>query len=222
MEQTNAMPQYIAKKLAALPTPLTPAQKRMVTMRKNIEKKLRYDVLACFAMIVFIVSFFYLAVDGYLKAKQALDATYAQQNVIQVSTVLESHIVAVEVAQAEELTFATPMHKAIHDAANEFGVPESLMLGIAKAESSLGTHFAHDYDYNCHNWWGIRKVRDDGSYLRCFNDEVAGARTAAKLLATRYIGQGLDTPEKICPVWIGKKFAKQNCPHWIENVKSVN
>lgn len=214
------MPQHIARQLAVRVAPLTPAQKRAITMRKNIEKQMRRDVLACFAIIVFIVSFFYLAVDGYLNAKQALDATYAQQSVTQVDSMPRSAIVTVEVAQAQELTFATPMHKAIHEAANEFGVPENLLLGIAKAESSMGTDFAHPYDYNCNNYWGIRKVRVDGSYLRCFYTPEAGARTAAKLLKNRYIGQGLDTPEKICPIWIGKKYSEKNCPHWVEAVNT--
>ena len=111
------------------------------------------------------------------------------------------------------------MSLAIYKASKEFKVPMGLILGIAKAESSMGTRFVHKYDYQCHNWWGIRKVRNDGSYLRCFNDEVAGARTMAKTLRLYYLDEGRITPEQICQKWIGGKYAKQNCPHWVNNVK---
>lgn len=196
---------------------------RRVNAHKKMQQELRAEVFLHLFVTITVVLFLYLALDGYLKAKLALDAFYSQSYTTEAhSKEIEGFGSPVEAAMAASLTFETAMHKEIHDAAIEFNVPESLILGIAKAESSMGTHYAHDYDYNCHNWWGIRKVRDDGSYLRCFNDDRAGARTAASLLSRRYVSQGLNTPEEICPVWIGPAFAKQNCPHWIENVKSVN
>ena len=115
------------------------------------------------------------------------------------------------------------MEKAIKEASKEFGVPENLLIGIAHAESNFGKSFFHPYDYNCHNYWGLKggnmSARKDGSYLRCFNDDVAGARTMAKTLKLFYINEGKDTPEKICQKWIGGKFAKTHCPTWVANVK---
>jgi len=99
----------------------------------------------------------------------------------------------------------TEMISEIKLAAEEFDVPEGLILGIAQAESSMGKNFYNAYDKeNCHNWWGIRKLRDDGSYLRCFNDDKAGARTMAKLLREYYLDEGKDTPEKIVRKYVGR------------------
>ncbi len=122
------------------------------------------------------------------------------------------------------------MGKEIHLAAEEFGGDKhserlkGLLIGIAKAESSLGTKFYKTYDFNCHNYWGIRKVRNDGSYLRCFSDDKAGARTAASLLMRLYINMGLDTPEKIVKKWVGPingtVIKAENHKWWLNNVNA--
>jgi hypothetical protein len=110
------------------------------------------------------------------------------------------------------------MLDAMKRASREFDVPFELLVGIANAESSLGTSFQFRYDHNCHNWWGIKKLRSDGSHLRCFLSEEAGARTAAKLLRNHYFDEGYVTLEDICRKWIGNQFSEMNCPHWIRNV----
>ena len=115
----------------------------------------------------------------------------------------------------------TEMISEIKLAAEEFDVPKGLILGIAQAESSMGKNFYNAYDKeNCHNWWGIRKLRDDGSYLRCFNDDKAGARTVAKLLREYYLDEGKITTEAICQKWIGARFAEKNCPNWVKIIES--
>lgn len=121
------------------------------------------------------------------------------------------------------------MGKAIEQASKEFGVPATLIVGIARAESNLGKHFFNPYDFKCSNWWGLKggnmKNRKDGSSLRCFNDEVAGARTVAKTLKDHYLDEGRDTPSKICQKWIGAKFANKkqsngytHCENWVATV----
>lgn len=116
------------------------------------------------------------------------------------------------------------MGRQIKLASIEFGdgVDEQLKLiglsvGIANAESTLGKHFVIEYDKNCFNWWGIRKVRDDGSYLRCFIDAKAGARTEASLLKRLYIDMGLDTPELIVNKYVGNVWSEYHGA-WLNNV----
>jgi len=134
-----------------------------------------------------------------------------------------------EIEKVEEEELAG-MELAIRNASKEFNVPEWLIIGIANAESGLGKYFAVDYDRdNCHNWWGLKggnmTKRADGSYLRCFVSDEAGARTVAKSLRNYYLDEGRDTPEKICQKWIGGKFAnkvesngKTHCENWVNNV----
>jgi len=116
----------------------------------------------------------------------------------------------------------------IENASAEFGVDPLLVLGIANAESGMGKYFYNEYDReNCHNLWGLKggntatRIAKEGSYLRCFNDEVAGARTVAKTLKNFYIDEGRTTPEEICQKWIGAKHAKKNCPEWVKNVNKI-
>lgn len=121
------------------------------------------------------------------------------------------------------------MGQEIKLAADEFGTStemkiklRGLLIGIANAESGLGKHFAVEYDKNnCHNWWGVKggntTNRKDGSSLRCFVDNKAGARTTAKLLSDHYIGVGLDTPEKMVYKYVGKKWSIYH-QTWVNNV----
>jgi hypothetical protein len=131
----------------------------------------------------------------------------------------------IETAKAEEidLSYLGKMGEAIKNASKEFDVPIGLILGIANAESSMGKNFVHEYDNNCHNWWGIKPptktgMRDDGSYLRCLADDEAGARTAASLIKRLYLDEGLNTPEEIVKKWVGAKHSQYH-DIWVENVK---
>ncbi len=112
---------------------------------------------------------------------------------------------------------------AYEKASKEFNVPLGLMIGIANAESSLGKNFYNEYDKNnCHNWIGLKggnmTKRKDGSWLRCFTNEEAGARTFAKTLRLYYLDEGRTTPEKIAMKWVGKN----QTPHHKQWIKNVN
>ena len=109
-----------------------------------------------------------------------------------------------------EVLDGTPMESAagaINNASEEWDVPVNLLIGIANAESSLGTNYYLEKDKNCHNAWGLKPSkgrRSDGSYLRCFDDWNEGANHIAMVLRKYYINEGRDTPEKISPKWVGK------------------
>lgn len=121
------------------------------------------------------------------------------------------------------------MGQAIKLATEEFGKGSAeinklrgLMIGIANAESSLGTKYHVAYDVKCHNWWGLKggnmARRGDGSSLRCFVDDVAGARTMAKTLKLYYLNEGKDTPEEIVKKYVGQKWGIYH-DQWVANVK---
>jgi len=114
------------------------------------------------------------------------------------------------------------MGMAIEVASKEFGVPHQLIVGIANAESSLGKKFHLEYDRNCANWWGLKggnmKNRKDGSSLRCFDNELAGARTIAKTLKLYYLDEGRTTARKIANKYVGANQSQYH-EQWIANVE---
>ena len=75
---------------------------------------------------------------------------------------------------------------------------------------------------NCHQWWGLKhpdsnimKIRiSEGSWLRCLNNELSGARTIAKTLRLYYLDEGKITPEQISAKWVGRYSE-----NWIKNVR---
>ena len=103
------------------------------------------------------------------------------------------------------------MGQEIKKASIEFGVDndEALLLmglsiGIANAESTLGTNFVIDYDVNCFNWWGIKKKRVDGSWLRCFNDGGGSSQRSAVIFSnsSEYpFSASSSTISSICSFW---------------------
>jgi len=99
---------------------------------------------------------------------------------------------------------------------------QGLILGIANAESSMGKKYYVAYDANCHNLWGLKggnmTKRGDGSSLRCFLNEEAGARTMAKTLKLYYLNEGKDTPEKIVVKYVGAQWGEYH-DQWVANVK---
>ena len=129
----------------------------------------------------------------------------------------------------KELASLGSMGQAIKNAGEEFGQDaeeavklQGLMIGIANAESSLGKKYHVAYDANCHNWWGLKggnmEKREDGSYLRCFISDEAGARTMAKTLKLYYLNEGKDTPEKIVVKYVGASWGQYH-DAWVANVK---
>ena len=151
-----------------------------------------------------------------------------ESNATQCATVEIKHRVAPPVASGtvpviQKFAPLSPkMEKAIIEASAEFNVPAELIVGIANAESTLGTKFVHPYDYKCHNLWGLKggnmAKRRDGSSLRCFIDERAGARTMAKTLRLYYLDEGRDTPEEIVNKYVGSKWSVYH-DTWVSNVK---
>lgn len=152
----------------------------------------------------------------------------------------EAHRAKLEILNKydEQLAKMGKMGQAIKQAGIEFGETEEeavniigLAIGIANAESSLGRNFVHEYDKNCGNLWGMKggntAMRNDGSYLRCFVDETAGARTFAKTLKLYYLNENRTTPETICQKWVGSIFANKKkpsgntyCEDWVKNVRA--
>jgi hypothetical protein len=113
---------------------------------------------------------------------------------------------------------------AIKSASKEFNVPERLIIGIANAESGLGKHFYNSYDKNnCYNLWGLKggntykRITSEGSWLRCFNDHLSGARTVAKTLRLYYLDEKRDTAEKISVKYVGANQSKYH-KQWVANV----
>lgn len=104
--------------------------------------------------------------------------------------------------QATTMLAGSPMSELgpmIVQTAKAQGVSWKLVIGIAYAESSLGSAFYHSYDKeHCANYWGIKPPsgqRTDGSYLRCYYTDQDGVNSIVGLLSRRYKGQ---TPEQMC------------------------
>lgn len=107
--------------------------------------------------------------------------------------------------------------KTIVDTASNYGVDWHLIIGIAKAESSLGKNFSHPYDKdNCHNAWGIKPPdgrREDGSYLRCYYTWENGVESIAALISRGY--------KDMIPEQMVYKYVGRNSQNWVDIVKSV-
>lgn len=167
-----------------------------------------------------------IGIVGFFANRLDLEA-----NATQCATVNIPHVVRHSAASGTLLVkqkfapLSPKMEQAIIEAAEEFQVPATLIIGIANAESTLGTKFVHPYDYKCHNLWGLKggnmAKRQDGSSLRCFIDERAGARTMAKTLRLYYLDEGRDTPEEIVNKYVGSKWSVYH-DTWVKNVKKYH
>jgi len=114
------------------------------------------------------------------------------------------------------------MELAMRESSEIYNIPIETYVGIANAESTLGKNFFNPEDKNCHNWWGIRKVRitekGNKSWLKCYRNEREGAMDFGRLMRNYYFDEGLDTPEEIVRKYVGNKWT-QNHEGWINNVK---
>jgi len=100
-----------------------------------------------------------------------------------------------------------------------YGVDPKLIIGIAKAESSMGKAFAYQSDRQNYNFWGIKPKggrRADGSYLAWYGTPEEAVRECARILHECYISRGLNTPEEIVNKYVGRR--SQN---WVNTVNSV-
>ena len=147
--------------------------------------------------LVFILVFYIMALGHNYSSGADTSLTGEPRN--------EDSAVLSEKSMAEAFLVGSPMQglgSDIVDIANEYEVSWRIIIGIARAESSLGRAFVYEYDHNCHNYWGIKPPggrRDDGSYLRCYYTDENGITSIAALLSRRYKDQ---TPEEMCGIYV--------------------
>ena len=208
---------------------------RRKRIRKEAIKKAKRKYGLMVAVLLIIPSLFI----GYHSHQLTLELEAVQAGVLSDTARLEAIRAQNEEIKQDNQLLATyeaelaqigAMGEAIKKASLEFGQDaeeavqlQGLMLGIANAESSMGVNFAVDYDrVNCHNWWGLKggnmARRGDGSSLRCFVSDEAGARTMAKTLKLYYLNEGKDTPEKIVVKYVGAKWGIYH-DQWVTNVQ---
>lgn len=201
--------------------------------RERIKKaKRKYGAMILLLLIVPSVFI------GYFSRQLTKEQEAVQRGILTDTAKLEAIQAENEALRQEAALLATyddilgqlgAMGEQIRLASLEFGQDaqeavklQGLMIGIANAESSLGKNYAVDYDANCHNWWGLKggrtAEREDGSYLRCFYSDEAGARTMAKTLKLYYLNEGKDTPEKIVAKYVGATWGQYH-DTWVNNVK---
>ena len=183
-----------------------------------MKNEVKRDIALVILLLILPVGFV-----GYFANMLDLESNATQCATVEIKHRVAPPVVSSTLPVTQKFAPLSPkMEKAIMEAAEEFRVPASLIIGIANAESSLGTKFVHPYDYKCHNLWGLKGGnmvrRRDGSSLRCFIDERAGARTMAKTLRLYYLDEGRDTPEEIVNKYVGSKWSVYH-DTWVGNVK---
>ena len=206
-------------------------QKRI--RREAIKKaKRKYGLIV---LLLLVLPACFIGYNGYRLAQEQADVQRAiLTDTARLEAIKAKNEVIIEEAQTlsaydEELAKLGVMGREIKEASIEFGADadeavklQGLMIGIANAESSLGKKYHVAYDANCHNWWGLKggnmAKRGDGSSLRCFINEEAGARTMAKTLKLYYLNEGKDTPDKIVVKYVGTKFGQYH-DQWVANVQ---
>ena len=231
MENTNQ---------SAEPAPLkTKAKNSTYYRNKRIRKEKTKRAIRKYALILVLLLITPASVIGYFSLQLTQEQNAVQRAIVEDTARLDALRGQNEAMQEDQETMQTyagdlanlgTMGEAIRKASEEFGQNadeavqlQGLMLGIAKAESSLGKNYANAYDVNCHNWWGLKggnmTKRGDGSSLRCFINDEAGARTMAKTLKLYYLNEGKDTPEKIVVKYVGSKWGIYH-DQWVANVKT--
>jgi Ulp1 family protease len=100
-------------------------------------------------------------------------------------------------------------------ASQNWNVPYGLLLGIANAESSLGTNW-----YGCQhsfNAWGIKgkPAESCNSHIKHYDSWIEAADDVARILRTYYLDEGKDTPERIV-----RKYVGRYSENWVRNVSN--
>jgi len=170
-------------------------------------KKREYDLDVMTEPITDNSRFLYLAIlILVVMAWYHVPSMLAKEAIVVVPEVSDNvDINADDIAIANEMLEGSRMQglgEMIVTKSNEAGVSWRIVIGIAEAESNMGDSFVYEYDHKCHNYWGIKPLsgrRADGSYLRCYNEDVNGVNSIVGLLARRYKGQ---TPEEMCGVYV--------------------
>lgn len=203
---------------------------RRKKQEKRSRAKTKYGLMAVFLLIIPAIVIGYHA-DALKTAQDELIESISDNSAINILIARREQAVAQSerLSQYDEVlgTLGT-MGDAIKRAGIEFGENDDealkligLSIGIANAESSLGKNFAVEYDKNCHNYWGLKggnmTNRTDGSSLRCFINEDAGARTLAKTLKLYYLNEGRTTPDTIVKKYVGSNWTQYH-DVWVGNV----
>ena len=97
----------------------------------------------------------------------------------------------------------------IETASEKYNVSPWQIIGIASAESSIHKNYGLAYDkQHCHNPWGIlnvKKIRNDGSRLRCYHSWGYSCDDMARILRSFYLNEGKNSPEKMVRKYVGEK-----------------
>lgn len=100
-------------------------------------------------------------------------------------------------------------------ASDKWDVPYELLLGIANAESSLGTNwFGCKFSYNA---WGVKgqPAETCNGHIKSYGSWVDAADDVARILRHYYLDEGRITPEQIVRKYVGW----QN-DDWVRNVRN--
>lgn len=125
-----------------------------------------------------------------------------EKNIIEYKPLIVHSVSSVKVERAQNLEnffikYKSPLvgtGTALVSIADEYEIDYRLIPAIAGMESTLCKRIPHESN-NC---WGWGVYGDNVIRFESFED---GAEKVAKGLKENYIGRGLDTPEKIAPVY---------------------
>lgn len=183
-----------------------------LTMPKGAEQPLYYYIMLTALTIAMLT----INTAAYMPDQTKINATIQKPNQNQDLSTPANHATMEKTARERMLA-------AIPAAEKEFGLPDGLLMGIANAESTLGTKFYNPRDRNCNNWFGLKggntklRIKHENSWLRCFTTPEGGARTAAKTLKLYYLAEGRNTPESIADKWVGPNQSQYH-QQWVKNV----
>ena len=96
------------------------------------------------------------------------------------------------------------------------GLSISLSLGIAQAETQCGTDTnMSPLDLTGHNVWGYGHP-PGSTHGWQFGSWPDGISAVTQFLAEFYVYRGMDTVQKVCPIWVGRYSAS-----WVDAVSSI-
>lgn len=100
-----------------------------------------------------------------------------------------------------EMVKGYPIEEMVPQIAKQDRVVAAFLIGIARQESSWGTHIPTYQGRNCYNYWGWRGKNAVGTGGHtCFASKEEAVETVAKRIKFLVSNQKLNTPEKMI-VW---------------------
>jgi len=177
-----------------------------------VNKKTLYRRSLIFILTVALLT---LATNIFLLSL-ANDISQSVNLLIEKSNEKPIHFIEIPILPDPEMT------RAIIDASEKYNVPIMLIIGIANAESGLGTNYYNPAtERNSFNYWGIKAFHGTtyctNSSIRCFKSRQAGAEKIASLLRYHYLDEGFITPEQIVVKYVGSNWSEYH-QVWINNV----